>query len=277
MASDASMSFLDHLEELRRRLIISLIAIAVCVFISLLFTDTEPAMKILRRPADIPLNAQLANWIDRGVNSDGSFMGFLSIALRARAVSTVQFNKTGPGEAIMAFIKIAVTFGVLLASPIVLYQVWAFIFPALTQQERKFALPLFLIIVFFFLIGATFAYFIVLPVVVQFAAGLFADSGVQNLWSFDKYLGVLVSLLLAFGVAFELPIVMAFLSRIGVINAQGFRERQRYAVMFIFVAAALLTPADLLSMLLMAIPLILLYQLGIFLAFLAEQEPESYV
>ena len=95
------------LKNSRRRIIISLIAIAVCVFISLLFTDTEPAMKILRRPADIPLNAQLANWIDRGVNSDGSFMGFLSIALRGRAVSTVQFNKTGPGEAIMAFIKIA--------------------------------------------------------------------------------------------------------------------------------------------------------------------------
>ena len=273
MASDASMSFLDHLEELRRRIIISVITIAICIFVSMWFKD--PAVKILTRPVDIPLNAQLANWIDRTVSSDGSFMAFLSIDLRAKAASTVQLNKTGAGEAIMAFLKIVVTFGVLLASPIVLYQVWAFVFPALTQQERKFALPLFLTIVCFFLVGAVFAYFIVLPVVVQFAAGLFANVGVGNLWSIDRYVGFAAGTILAFGVAFELPIVMAFLSRIGVINAQGFRERQRYAVMFIFVAAALLTPADVLSMLLMAVPLILLYQLGIFLAFLAEQEPES--
>ena len=268
------MSFLDHLEELRRRIIISVIAIAVCIFISLWFQD--PAVKILTRPGDIPLNTQLANWIDRTGGSDGSLMAFLSIALRAKAASTVQLNKIGPGETIMTYLKIAVTFGVLLASPIVLYQVWAFVFPALTQPERKFALPLFLTIVCFFLVGVVFAYFIVLPVVVQFAAGLFANVGVGNLWSIDRYVGFATGMMLAFGVAFELPIVMAFLSRIGVINAQGFRERQRYAVMFIFVAAALLTPADVLSMLLMAIPLILLYQLGIFLAFLAEQEPESY-
>ena len=203
-------------------------------------------------------------------------MGFLSIDLRAKAASTVQLNKIGPGEAIMALLKIVFAFGILLASPVLLYQAWAFIFPALTQQERKFALPLFLTIVFFFLVGAIFAYFIVLPVVVQFAADLFSGSGVGNLWSIDRYVGFAAGLMLAFGVAFELPIVMAFLSRIGVINAQGFRERQRYAVMFIFIAAALLTPADVLSMLLMAIPLILLYQLGIFLAFLAEQEPDSY-
>ena len=269
------MSFLDHLEELRRRIIIALIAIVICTLISLWFRDS--AVQIIKRPADIPLNAQLANWIDRSVGSDGSFMAFLSIVLRAKAVSTVQLNKIGAGEAIMAFLKIAVTFGVLLASPIVLYQAWAFVFPALTQKERKFALPLFLIIVFFFLVGAVFAYFIVLPVVVQFAAGLFANVGVGNLWSIDRYVGFATGMLLAFGIAFELPIVMAFLARIGVINAQGFRERQRYAIMFIFVAAALLTPADLLSMLLMAIPLILLYQLGIFFAFLAEQEPESNV
>ena len=273
MDSDASMSFLDHLEELRRRIIISLIAITICILISLWFKD--PAVEIIRRPIDIPLNVQLANWIDRSVGSNGSFMAFLSITLKAKAASTVQLNKTGAGEAIMAFLKIAVTFGILLASPIVLYQAWAFVFPALTQQERKFALPLFLIIVFFFLVGAVFAYLIVLPVVVQFAAGLFANVGVGNLWSIDKYVGFATGMLLAFGVAFELPIVMAFLSRIGVINAQGFRERQQYAIMFIFVAAALLTPADLLSMLLMAIPLILLYQLGIFFAFLAEQESES--
>ncbi len=273
MAFDASMSFLDHLEELRRRIIISLTAIAICILISLWFQD--PAVEILKRPIDVPLNVQLANWIDRSVGSDGSFMAFLAIDLRAKASNAVQLNKIGPGEAIMAFIKIAATFGILLASPIVLYQVWAFVFPALTQQEKKFALPLFLTMLFFFLVGVVFAYFIVLPVIVQFAAGLFHGSGVGNLWSIDTYVGFATGMLLAFGVAFELPIVMAFLSRIGVINAQGFRERQRYAVMFIFVAAALLTPTDPWSMLLMAVPLILLYQLGIFLAFLAEQEPEN--
>jgi sec-independent protein translocase protein TatC len=174
----------------------------------------------------------------------------------------------------MAYLKISITCGVLLASPIVLYQVWAFIFPALTQAEKKFALPLFLVIVFFFLGGAIFAYFIVAPVVMGFAANLYID--LEDLWELERYVNFLARLLLGFGIAFELPIVMAFLSRIGVINAQGFRERQSYAVVGIFTMSAMLTPADVLSMLLMAVPLILLYQLGIFLAFLVEQESESY-
>jgi sec-independent protein translocase protein TatC len=275
MPSEASMTFLDHLEELRRRIIVSVLAIVIFTIVSLWFIN--PITKILRRPADVPLNTQLANLIDRTFSSDSSFMGFVSIVLRAKASrSEVNFNKPGPGEGIMAFLKIGVTFGALLVSPVVLYQVWAFVFPGLTQQERKFALPLFLIILLFFLVGAIFAYFIVAPVVVEFSAGLFSDAGVENLWSIDRYVSFLTGLLLGFGIAFELPIVMAFLSRIGVINAQGFRERQSYAVVGIFIMAAMLTPADVLSMLLMAIPLILLYQLGIFLAFIVEQEPESY-
>jgi sec-independent protein translocase protein TatC len=274
MTPDASMTFLDHLEELRRRIIISAIALGIFAVSSLFFID--PITKILRRPADIPLNMQLAVLIDRTVGSSDSTLGFLSIALKSKAASKIKFNKPGPIESIMAYLRISVVCGLLLASPIVVYQVWAFVFPALTQQEKKFALPLFLIIVCFFLVGATFAYFIVLPVVVEFSAGLFSDAGVENLWSIDRYVSFLTGLMLGFGVAFELPIVMAFLSWVGVINAQGFRERQSFAVVGIFLIAALLTPADVLSMLLMAIPLVLLYQLGIFLAFLLERESEDY-
>lgn len=273
MAPDVSMPLLGHLEELRRRVIISVVAIVIFTVGSLAFSSTT--IKTLMLPLNMPLNTLLATLIDRTVGSEGSILGFLSIALRAGGSSIdVKIIKGGPIEAIMAYLKISIACGMLLASPIVLYQVWAFIFPALTQNEKKFALPLFLVIVIFFLGGAIFAYFIVAPVVMGFAANLYVD--LEDLWELERYVNFLARLLLGFGIAFELPIVMAFLSRIGVINAQGFRERQSYAVVGIFTMSAMLTPADILSMLLMAVPLILLYQLGIFLAFLVEQESESY-
>ena len=126
----------------------------------------------------------------------------------------------------------------------------------------------------FFVIGVIFAYLIVTPTVLHFSAKLFPD--MANRWDIEKYVNFMTRLLLGFGIAFELPIVMAFLSWIGVINSQGFRERQSYAVVAIFVMSAMLTPADVVSMLLMAVPLIGLYQLGIFFAFLLERESESY-
>ena len=275
MASDddRSMTFWEHLEELRRRIIISVIAIGICVAASLAFHNFYA--KILTLPLKMPINASLAALIDWVGVSEASFIGFLSIELRASG-STVdaEIIKGGVVEGIMAYIKISFTFGFLLASPVVLYQIWSFIFPALTRREKRYALPLFLVIVFFFVIGAVFAYFIVAPVVLEFSAKLFKEYA--NLWELDRYVNFLTRLSIGFGIAFELPIVMAFLSRIGVINSQGFRERQNYAFLGILVMSAILTPADPASMLLMAIPLIGLYQLGIFLAFLVESEPESY-
>ena len=154
----------------------------------------------------------------------------------------------------------------------VLYQIWVFIFPALNNKERRLALPLFFTIIFFFLLGAVFAYIIVLPVVLQFAAGLFPEY--KNLWDLKSYLSFVTGLILGFGVAFELPVVMAFLARIGIINSRGFRSKQRMALMGICVISAILTPADPGSMILMAVPLFILYQLGIFFAFLVEKEEE---
>ena len=272
-SNDVAMTFWEHLEELRRRIIIA--AIAIGIFTVLCLSFSKPIERVVMFPLETSMNTLIANAIDATIGGDDSIFGFLAVTLRAGSSSIdAVLMKVGPLEGIMAFLKLGVTAGILLASPIIIYQVWAFIFPALNREEKRFAVPLFLIIVAFFIIGAVFAYFIVVPVVLQFSAKLFPE--MPNMWDLENYLSLVTKLILGFGIAFELPIVMAFLSRIGVINARGFREKQSYALLGICVISALLTPADPWSMLLMAIPLFILYQLGIFFAYLVEKESEVY-
>ena len=270
-ANEVAMTFWEHLEELRRRIIISAIAIAVFTVLSLSFS--KPIEKVIKFPLGTSMNTLIANAIDAVGGTEGSILGFFALALRSGTSSVdAILMKVGPLEGIMAYLKLGITTGILLALPIIIYQVWAFVFPALNREERQFAVPLFMIIVIFFIFGAAFAYFIVTPVVLQFSAQLLP--GLPNMWDLEKYINFITRLILGFGIAFELPIVMAFLSRIGIIDAQGFREKQSYALLGICVMSALLTPADPGSMLLMAIPLFVLYQLGIFFAYLVEKEAE---
>ena len=271
-SNDVAMTFWEHLEELRRRIIIIAITIAVFTLICLSFSG--PIEKIIMFPLSTSMNTLIARAIDAAGGSEGSILGFFAIAMRAGTTSVnAELMKIGPLEAIMAFLKLGITAGILLSLPIIIYQVWAFVFPALNREERRFAIPLFLIILTFFILGAAFAYFVVTPVVLQFSAQLYPN--MPNMWDLQNYISFITRLILGFGIAFELPIVMAFLSRIGVINARGFREKQNYALLGICVMSALLTPADPWSMLLMAIPLFLLYQLGIFFAYLVEKESET--
>ena len=269
--NDVAMTFWEHLEELRRRIIISAIAIAIFTVLSLSFS--KPIEKVIKFPLETSMNTLIANAIDATPGSEGSTLGFLALTLRAgRSNVNATLMKVGPLEGIMAYLKLGITTGILLGLPIVIYHIWAFVFPALNREEQRFAIPLFLIIVTFFILGATFAYFIVTPVVLQFSAQLLPE--LPNIWDLEKYINFVTRLILGFGIAFELPIVMAFLSYIGVIDARGFREKQNYALLGICIMSALLTPADPGSMLLMAIPLFVLYQLGIFFAYLVEREVE---
>ncbi len=270
-SDDVGMTFWEHLEELRRRIIISLIALGVFTVVGLVFS--KPIIYVLELPLKSPITNMLANMIEAGADTEGSTLGFLALTLRmgSSGIET-ELILTGPYQAIMAFLTIGITIGIVLALPIILYQIWMFIFPALNRKEQRIAVPLFFTIVFFFLLGALFSYFIVVPVVLQFAADLFPF---KNLWDLKHYITFVAQLILGFGIAFELPIVMAFLARIGVIDSRGFQGKQRFALMGICVISALLTPADPGSMLLMAIPLYILYQLGIFFAFLVEKEAET--
>ena len=268
----AEMTFLEHLEEFRRRVIVSLITVGFFMLISLSFG--KPIERILRLPLDLSTNALLASLIEKINGSSASFFGFLAITLRASASSVnATLMKLSPLSGITTYLKVSMTFGALLASPLVLYQVWAFIMPALTSREKKALLPLFFIILCFFLGGALFAFFIVVPVVFDFSAQLYPS--MINNWDIEQYFNFILQLLLGFGIAFELPIVMAFLAWMGAIDTNGFREKRGLATIGIFVLSAFLTPSDPGSMLLMAVPLTLLYELGIFFAYLLER-PSGY-
>ena len=268
----AEMTFLEHLEEFRRRVIVSLITVGFFMLITLSFG--KPIERILRLPLDLSTNALLASLIEKMNGSSASFFGFLAITLRASASSVnATLMKLSPLSGITTYLKVSMTFGALLASPLVLYQVWAFIMPALTSREKKVLLPLFFIILCFFLGGALFAFFIVVPVVFDFSAQLYPS--MINNWDIEQYFNFILQLLLGFGIAFELPIVMAFLAWMGAIDTNGFREKRGLATIGIFVLSAFLTPSDPGSMLLMAVPLTLLYELGIFFAYLLER-PSGY-
>ena len=270
-SNDVAMTFLEHLGELRRRIIISLITFGVFTVIGMTFN--KPILYILELPMRSPFTNFLADAIELRAGSEGSTLGFLSLTLRSESSSPeAEIITTGAMQIIMSYLTIGITTGIILSLPVILFQIWMFIFPALNSNERRIALPLFFTIIFFFLLGAIFAYLIVVPVVLQFAAGLFPEY--KNLWDLKTYLSFVTGLILGFGIAFELPVVMAFLARIGIIDSRGFRSKQRLAIMGIFVMSAMLTPADPGSMLLMAIPLLVLYQLGIFFAFLVEKEVE---
>ena len=268
----AEMTFLEHLEEFRRRVIVSLITVGFFMVISLSFG--KPIERILRLPLDLSTNVLLASLIDKINGPSASFFGFLAITLRASASSVnATLMKLSPLSGITTYLKVSMTFGALLASPVVLYQVWAFIMPALTSREKKVLLPLFFIILFFFFGGVLFAFFIVVPVVFDFSAQLYPS--MINNWDIEQYFNFILQLLLGFGIAFELPIAMAFLAWIGAIDTNGFQEKRGLATIGIFVLSAFLTPSDPGSMLLMAVPLILLYELGIFFAYLLER-PRGY-
>ena len=268
----AEMTFLEHLEEFRRRVIVSLITVGFFMLISLSFG--KPIERILRLPLDLSTNVLLASLIEKVNGPSASFFGFLAITLRASASSVnATLMKLSPLSGITTYLKVSMTFGALLASPVVLYQVWAFIMPALTSREKKVLLPLFFIILFFFFGGALFAFFIVVPVVFDFSAQLYPS--MINNWDIEQYFNFILQLLLGFGIAFELPIVMAFLAWMGAIDTNGFREKRGLATIGIFVLSAFLTPSDPGSMLLMAVPLILLYELGMFFAYLLER-PRGY-
>ncbi|MFZ2630603.1 MAG: twin-arginine translocase subunit TatC [Desulfosalsimonadaceae bacterium] len=224
------LPFTSHLEELRKRLIRCCIAVAVGFAASYAFK--EKLFEILTRPL-----------ID--VMEPGGALVF-----------------TGISEAFFTFLKVSFLSGILLAVPVIVFEFWMFVAPGLYKNERKLILPIVIISSFFFLGGALFGYFVMFPFGFKFLLG-FATETLRPLPSMKEYLSFSSKLLLVFGFVFEMPIVITFLARIGIVSVDFLKTNRKYAILIIFIVAAILTPPDAVTQCLMAVPMVVLYEVSI--------------
>ena len=226
-------TFISHLVELRSRLLKAIVAILV-VFLAL-----TPFSKDIYSLVAQPLMHALPHGATMiATDVTGTFLVPLKVTLMA------------------AF---------LVALPWVLWQVWAFVAPGLYKHEQRLAMPLIVSSVLFFFIGMAFAYFVVFPWIFAFFVS-FTPAGVQMMTDIDKYLSFVLWMFVAFGVTFEIPVVLVVLVRLGVVPLQKLRDFRRYVIVGAFIVAAVITPPDVVSQLMLAVPMCLLYELGLFAA-----------
>jgi sec-independent protein translocase protein TatC len=169
---------------------------------------------------------------------------------------------TSPADAFWAYMMVGATMALIVASPFICYQIWAFVGGALKPSEKKFVFIFAPLSLLFFLSGGAFAYFVAVPRAYKFLMG-FSSDYLLPMVTVKNYFGFLAHMVIAFGVAFELPLILAFLAKIGIASPEYLRQMRRHAVIIILIAAALLAPPDLMSMLLLAVPLMALYEVGI--------------
>lgn len=184
------------------------------------------------------------------------------------------FIYTAPHEAFVTYLKVAALAGFFAASPYIFYQVWAFIAPGLYEEERKYIVPIAFFSAACFIGGGAFAYFIVFPFAFEFFMS-FNTGNIQAMLKLNEYLSFSMKLIFAFGLVFEMPLFALFLSRLGIVTATMMRKARKFAILFSFILAAILTPPDVVSQLLMAGPLMILYEISIIIAALFGKRKAS--
>jgi sec-independent protein translocase protein TatC len=237
-ASDVEMSFLDHVEELRWRIIYAIIGVLIFTIVAWIFIDPLIEIVLLKPARDA--KASLQN-------------------LR-------------PFGQLFLYVQVSIVVGIVASLPNIFYQLWQFIAPALKKKERKYILWIVFFSTFCFLAGIAFAYFVMLPLAMKFAAQ-FGTAEISNEFAIDEYMSIIISVMLAAGVVFELPMISFFLSKLGILTPKFMRKYRRHAIVIILVLAAFLTPgADPVSQVILAVPLVLLYEISIFISKLSSKK-----
>jgi sec-independent protein translocase protein TatC len=238
-AAAAEMPFLEHLEELRWRILWSLIALVAFTVAGFFLVKTFNVLSLLILPVQPFLN--------------GSHLAYLS-----------------PTDPFMLTLQLALAVGLILSSPVIVYQIWAFVSPALLSSEKRAIVPALYLGLVLFAAGVSMAYFIVLPLSLRFMMS-FETEALMPMLTANAYLGFVIKLLLAFGIMFEMPVVMLILSLLGIVHSRTLASGRRYALVIITIAASMITPADLLSTLLLMGPLLVLYEASIVMAKFVER------
>ncbi len=186
------------------------------------------------------------------------------------------FIATTPLEALITYLKVAFLSAIFLTSPVILYQVWSFVAPGLYKKEKSLALGFVVSSTIFFVGGAFFGYFIIFPVGFRFFVSALEGTGITFMPRMEDYMGFISKMLLTFGAIFEMPLVLVALAKIGLISLVGLKKARRYVLVLMFLIAGVLTPGpDVLSQFLLAVPLLLLYELSLFLIWLTGQKKST--
>ena len=237
-ASDVEMSFLDHVEELRWRIIYALIGVFVFTIIAWIFIEPMVEIILLKpaRDANIPL------------------------------------QNLRPFGQLFLFVQVAIIVGIVASLPNIFYQLWKFISPALRKHERSYILWIVFFSTFCFLAGIAFAYFVMLPLAMNFAVQ-FGTEEISNVFAIDEYMSIIISVMLAAGFIFELPMISFFLSKLGILTPQFMRKYRKHSIVIILVLAAFLTPGgDPVSQIILGVPLVLLYEISIFISKISSKK-----
>ena len=231
---EKELTLIEHLEELRRRIVVS--AVLLLVVSAAAFPLTSKVLEILKSPS--------AGLIEK----------------------LVFFN---PQEAFLIHIKASFFVGFIMSMPVILYQLWAFISPAIDESARSYGLVFLASSIIAFVFGALFGFYLLVPTALRFLLS-FAGESLEPVISVSSYISFVIGLVIASGAVFEMPVLSFLLSKIGIINPRFLRKQWKYAVIIIFIIAALITPtADIFNMMLLALPMVFLYELSIWVSFLA--------
>ena len=229
-----SLTLVEHLTELRKRLIYSVVVLIVAIFASYNFSE-----RIVKYIIDI--------------------------------APGIKFVFIAPAELLLSYVKIAVISGFVVSAPFLVLQIWIFVSPGLKKNEKMTIATSLFVGGIFFIAGVVFAILVVLPIMLQFFMG-FQIEEIKEMISFNSYLGFVINTLLSFGIIFELPVIMVILTRFHIISVSFIKKNRKYTILIIFIIAAILTPPDVITQILLAIPMILLYEVGILMASLVERK-----
>lgn len=232
--NDKEMSVYEHLGELRKRLIIVVVFFVIAMIAS--FFLVEPVILYLQKAGE------------------------------AKELTMNAFRLTDP---IKIYMQFAFVIALIMTSPVLLYQLWAFISPGLYERERKVTLSYIPLSLLLFLAGVSFAYFVLFPFVVRFMQNLASSLGIHQVIGINEYFEFLLQLVLPFGLVFQLPIIVMFLTRLGLITPMFLVKVRKYAYFVLLIVAAIITPPDVLSQVIVMIPLSILYEISIWISRIA--------
>lgn len=242
LETDEKKPFLSHLEELRSRLIVSLIGVGIAFLFT--YNFKEKIFEFLMRPY-IKIMPEQSHFIFTYVT-----------------------------EAFITYLKVSFVAAIFLASPLILYEIWMFVAPGLYEHEKRFVYPFIIFGSILFLIGALFSYYVVIPFVYRFFVS-FAAEFIVPMPDLKGYMGLTLKFLILFGFVFELPLLAYYLGRAGVVRYETLRKKRRVAILGIFIVSALLTPPDVMSQILLALPLMGLFEISLQVIRLSQKKKED--